>query len=461
MFLLTVQNGLGQRTMLKKRQIMDTLWVTDSIPDTYSLYLPKNFGTDKKWPLLLIFDFEGNKKAISRFVPAAEEEGYVLMAFHVPDSLSLGNTMAKTDKALGKVSKTLPINKSRVYTAGMDSSGRYALLAPFFLKAIKGAIAINASFTNLMSLDFKQPFHFIGIVDKYNHNYTEMISNKKVLDRLKFPNQILLVDRKAEALEVEHLKKAMQIFTLSAMAKGWAKEDSVYVDNAYREDLQKLQSLKAQGKLLLAEQYLGGILSTYDVHKNLDSLKQVQKAIGKDRRFRIMKRQENVARFKESLLRDDYLYFMEEDVRTHNFNNLGWWNYQMGEIDKFMASANDYEEQMGSRLKGYINALAEDNMEFVRSEELIDEDALAFLYMLKTLIEPENFEYYLRIISLSSKNEDYGTALFYMEEALKKGFKDSDRLYGLENTALLRINPKFNKLVATYLKDARYRIIEE
>jgi len=149
---------------------------------------------------------------------------------------------------------------------------------------------------------------------------------------------------------------------------------------------------------------------------------------------------------------------MEEDVYTYNFNNLGWWNHQMGVIDKFISSSKPFEKQMGHRLKGFVNVLAEDNIKIVLSEEVVDEDALAFLYMLKTILEPDNYEFYLQTISLSAKNDDFGTSLFYLEEVLKKGFKDKEKLYSLENTALFRITPEFNELVSKYLDDARYDI---
>ena len=253
----------------------------------------------------------------------------------------------------------------------------------------------------------------------------------------------------------------MQLFTLAAMGKNIVPKDSSYVENAYQQDIHKLDELQKSRKLLLAEQYLGEMMSMYGAHKNLDSLRLVLKDLRKDKLFRAMKRSENAAFLKESLLKEDYQYYMEEDVMNHNFNNLGWWNYQMGEVNKFVSGTDIYEKQMGNRLLGFANALAEDNINFVQSEELVDEDALAFLYMLKTILEPNNFDYYLKIISLSSKNEDFGTALFYLEEALKKGFKDKDKLYSLEDTALFRITPEFNNLVSKYLKDARYDIIEE
>ena len=50
--------------------------------------------------------------------------------------------------------------------------------------------------------------------------------------------------------------------------------------------------------------------------------------------------------------------------------------------------------------------------------------------------------------------------MFYVEEALKLGFKDTKQLDELEHTALLRIDPKYNALMEKYLKTARYQITE-
>lgn len=457
-----LQHGFSQQMVLKKGTILDALPVNDSVPDTFSLYLPTDFTTEKKWPLLLIFDLEGKEKqALSMFVQAAEQEGYVLVAPRILDSVSLSNSMVKAGKVLNKVMSILPIHRGRVYSAGAASSARFANLVPIFIKNVKGVISIGSSIANTDLLNIKRAFHFIGITNKSDYNFTEMLATKKVLDRFRFPNQVLLYEEQKEWPDISYLKRSMQLFTLSAMAKGFVAKDSAYIDKAFNEDVLKANKLKNSQKLLLAEQYLSEMMSIYGAHKNLDSLRQIQKGIRRDQRFKTMRRTENAAFFKESLLKEDYQYYMEEDVITHNFNNLGWWSYQKSEIDKFISGSNSYEKEMGVRLLGYINALTEDNIDIVRSEALIDEDALALLYMLKTILEPQNFEFYLETITLSAKNEDFGTALFYLEEALKNGFKDVDRLYSLEGTALLRITPKFNKLVEQYLKDARYEIIEE
>ena len=68
----------SQQLVLKKGEIVENLSINDSTENTYSIYIPKTFSMEKKWPLMVVLDTEGNEtKALSMFVVAAENEGYV------------------------------------------------------------------------------------------------------------------------------------------------------------------------------------------------------------------------------------------------------------------------------------------------------------------------------------------------------------------------------------------------
>jgi hypothetical protein len=206
---------------------------------------------------------------------------------------------------------------------------------------------------------------------------------------------------------------------------------------------------------------LDEVIAVYRVLKDSDSLKRIKRELNKNKLFKTMTRNENNTLMKESFIKEDYVYYLEEDLATYNYNNLGWWIYQMGELKKYDNSKIEAEREMGKRLLGYVNALIEDNIDIVNSGNQVDQEVLSLLWMLKTITDPTDQSYYLKIISKSAKMEDYGTSLFYLEELLKKGYTDKAELYSLENTALLRITPEFNDIVAKYLKDARYETIEE
>jgi len=225
--------------------------------------------------------------------------------------------------------------------------------------------------------------------------------------------------------------------------------------------MKEIEGLVEVKKMLDAYDMLEQVITIYRPHRNVDSLLELKKELRKDKLFRSQRRTNNAILFKESFIKEDYKFNLLEDISTLNYNNLGWWNYQMGELADYDKKPNPAERQMGKRLKGYLNALIEDNIDIEYAEPTVNTEALSFLWMLKTITDPKNYTYYLNIISDSAFYEDFGTALFYLEELLKNGYKDKSQLYELEHTALLRITPEFNEIVDKYLKDARYDLIEE
>ena len=453
----------AQQLTLKKGIIIDSLTVKDSISETYSLYLPSSFEVSKSWPIVFVFDMQGRgRQALSMFREAAEEQGYILAASNnVRDSMQISKNIIVANRMFNTVFSILPIHKNRIYTGGFSGGGRFSTLVPTFIKGVQGVLACGASIANTEVLTNKNPFHFIGVVGNADYNYTEMLVTEKVLDGMKFPNQLLVFEGGHEWPTTENLAKALEIFTMASMAKGHIPKDTVFVEEKYRKDLGQISRLYTSNKPLLADNLLGEMLEVYRPFKSIDSIKDSRKTLRKSKGFRTQNRNQNTIFFKEGLIKEDYIYFLEEDILSYNYNNLGWWKYQMEELEKFQKSPDILQQQMGKRLEGYVNAMVSDNIDMVNAESPVDGEALNFLWMLKTIIDPKAYDNYLKIISYSAKIDDYGTALFYLEELLKKGYADLAKLYSLENTALLRITPEFNKIVEKYLKEARYDILEE
>ncbi|MGS0524738.1 alpha/beta hydrolase [Zobellia nedashkovskayae] len=455
--------GSAQNITLKKGVIIDSLIVNDTIPETFSLYLPKKFEVSKTWPVVFVFDMNGRgKQSLAMFSAAAEEQGFVLAASNnISDTLSIAKNILITSRMFNTVTTMLPIRKRGIYTSGFSAGGRFSTLIPTFIQGVEGVVACGAAVANFEVLTSRNPFHFIGIVADEDFSYSDMLIVEKVLSRMKFPNQLLVFDGGHEWPKTEDLSSALRLLTMAAMAKGNVTKDEAYVDANYTADLVKVNRLYTANKPVLADNWLEEMSEIYQPFIPLDSIKASRKAIRRSRLFKNQNRTQNALSLKESLIKDEYNYYLEEDILTYNYNNLGWWKYQMEELQKFQKNPEVLQQKMGKRLEGYLKALVSDNVDMLSAEEPIDGEALNFLWMLKTVIEPDNYESYLKIISYTAKTDDYGTALFYLEELLKKGYKNGSELYGLENTALLRITPEFNELVEKYLKGARYTIIEE
>jgi len=461
-FVLTSTAIFSQELRLLRGAISENIIVNDTVNETYSLYLPTNFEVNKVWPVAFVMDLKGKgKAAMSMLVNAAEQEGYVLASSdNMSDSLSISENVLIANRMFNSVFSTIPTEKNRAYTVGFGSGAMFASILPTFIGKLDGVISIGAAIGNVEILNPKKPFQFVGLVNRSDYNFTEMNNSKDLLNKLKFPNELIVFDGERLLPESDLIVNAFRMLTLTSMAKGHIVKNDSLVTSSYNRFLTLANNHLTDQKPLLARYQLLDMEKIFNPFMELDSLKATQKTLKRSTVYRQANRSQNSYFLKESFTKEDYSYYLEEDVISYNYANLGWWNFQMQELDKLDKSANLYERQMSSRLRGYINALVSDNIDFVSAQENVDFEALNLLYMMKTITSPKGFDAYLKVISISSRMEDYGTALFYLEELLKNGYTDKNSLYSLEHTALFRIMPEFNEMVEKYLKSARYDVIE-
>lgn len=452
----------AQELKLKKGAVVDNIKVGDSLPYSFSLLLPSNFTVNKKWPVVFIVDYNNREKQVIRLMASiAEEKGYILAASNnLNDTISISKNILAFTKTFNSVVGMLPIDENQIYTTGFNRAGRLASTIPAFISNIDGVLSYSSTVGNIEIINVKKPYQYIGIVSGYNFNYTEMLANKELLNKLKIPNQLLIEESRNNWPSTNNLATALDLFKMSAMAKGNLAVDSLFINNNYNTTLTTINKLVTANKLKKAKNLIDQTIMVYKPFKKIDSLKDKSNTLRKNKIYKSLKRAENNVWFKEQSLKNDFAYYVEEDAYTHNFNNLGWWAHQTKEIDKFKNSTNQEQQKMGYRLEGYLVALTNDYIDTVLAEKNTDYDALSFLYMLKTIIAPKDYDPYLKIISLSAKNNDFGTSIFYLEELLKNGYTDADKLYNLESTTLLKLTPEYNALIEKYLKKGRYILKE-
>jgi len=474
LFLLMVGVGCSflraQEVLIKKGIVQDSIRVNDSIPETFAIYLPTSYEASGKWPVLFAMDMKGRgKQIIHMFREVAEKEGYIVAASNnIHDSLSIVQNTLVVSRMFNTVYSLFPIHKQRTYTTGLGTGAQFASILPSVIRPIEGVISCGAGIPYKELIDPKNPFLFIGIVGRTDHNFNDLqgdfsttSSSKKILGASKFIDYLLVFEGGEEWPEVSYLQRAVEILSLRSMNKGHLKKDPEYVRSIYNRNFSTLNNL------ILEKDYLGAMYLAQEMMTkfkglvDLDELKKRRKFILREKEYGIQSRKQNRILQKEYFIRSEYDYNLNDDVLTLNYNNLGWWNYQMGEIRKFIKSSDPLEKEMGMRLLGFLNALVEDNIDLERAQNPVNDEALSYLWMVKTISAPNEYQNYLNIISDSAKYEDFGTALFYLEELLKNGYKDKAALYSLEHTALLRITPEFNEIIEKYFEDARYDIIEE
>lgn len=450
----------AQGLALKKGIVMDSLPVNDSIARQIMLYLPQDFDTGQKWPVLFLCDAEGDRNKKLRYLKAAaDKNGYIIASSGaLRDSLSLTDKILTISKTFDELKDLLPLDLDRVYTIGYDTGGQLATIVPSMLRGVNGVLSVASSPGNLDLINPKEPFDYVGVMGRGDYQYIYQLQSEAALDLLKIANYTLYHPEGHQWPDLMYLDLGMQMLTLMGIKRAAIPRDDMVIQSAYTDYQNAILELEQSGQWILAYHYSEQGESLFKALRDTDWFKDRRKSIRKSKLYKNQKREWDAVRVNELMLAGDYMFYLEEDVLSFNLDNLGWWNYQMGKITKYKESDKREEQLLGERLDGYLNALVEEYLELSAQEPNPDYDGLILLNMLKTITAPEDYEHYLQVISLTAKYNDFGTSNYYLEALLKKGYTDADNLYNLPHTGLLRISPEYNALIAQYLGEARYAI---
>ncbi len=148
------------------------------------------------------------------------------------------------------------------------------------------------------------------------------------------------------------------------------------------------------------------------------------------------------------------MYLMEMDILQNNFENIGWWAYELEELQT-MAGKNMASENVALRLTDYADKLSKAYFDQIQESEA-KIDTKVFVSVLRTAIAKKDPEAYLKIIELAGHDGDFETALLYLEDLLKTGYDDMESLYEIEGILDLKLSPEYNNLIREYLGEAKY-----
>ncbi|WP_299213739.1 hypothetical protein [uncultured Aquimarina sp.] len=457
MFLCSGALMYGQSALkLKKGKVIDSLSVPSSEGSYYSIYLPKSFDLNKSWPILFGFDSNNNANNITTlFSKAAEELGFVVVVTNFSKKSSINDKSKYVAFFMEHIFSLFPIQKRRVYVLGIGNDGPLNSLLPLVYKEFNGVIAVGNSYYYNESVKVRRDFSYIGMVGNKNFRYQDFFNTKKYLRRKAITSDVYTYQGNEELPSEDLMVKALTSFTLQDMLKGKIQTDSIWVKNIFKKDFDEVALLKTQGKYVEAYDELTRMRSKYRLFFDVDQLKEEQKVIRKVDSYKKEKRLRSKYHTKEKLLRQTFILSLEEDIELNQYDNLGWWQYRMSELDKLTKNKEKYASTMVLRIKDFLkNVLIDYKKDTVKEEKEIDRKI--FVNILSTIVDKNDFESYRKIISLSAIDQDNTTALFYLEKMLQNGYKELEPLYNIEGTLALRISKEYNNVIKKYLGTSKY-----
>ena len=177
--LAMIVSGAASAQELPRGEIVDDVQCQRDASQRYALYLPSYFNPSRPWPVILTFDGSGRgREGVERYRAAAEKYGYVVAGSNNsrngPWNVGLDAAAAMTADIKGR----FPIDRKRMYTAGMSGGARVAIMVAQNSPAIAGVLASSAGYST--AFHKSERFPFFGTAGTEDFNYREM----RVVDRL-------------------------------------------------------------------------------------------------------------------------------------------------------------------------------------------------------------------------------------------------------------------------------------
>lgn len=439
--------------------------VTDSIPVpgenasvNYAFYAPKDYGPQKSWPVVFVFDPEGRGSAtVNLFRAAAEEQGYVIVSPNLNIKEEPLDTIVSTSVSIMQsVLNNFPVDSSQVFTAGLGEGAQVASAVPLFYEATAGVMAIGNSFVKPDYVKKNNPYMFIGLAGDKDYMVYRIEDFLRFYDDLDFPTDVYYFEGKEDTWpDARVISNAVSGFTLQAIRNGKRKVDENFIRKLFQNEMNYAEQLRRTRKYYTAYEKLDRMEEKYEDYEFEEEIENLMKEIKRNRAFKSQRRDFRQATSFEKEQQDEYEYLLQTDIMTTNYENIGWWAYQIDELNKLKDSENEARSSMAYRLHGYLDFISKNRYKAIQASNA-GINTKIFISVLRTAINKQDPEAYLNIISLSSLDGDYETALLYLEDLLKTGYSDVKTLYNIEGSLGLRLTPEFNRLIKEYLGESKY-----
>ncbi len=394
----------AQELRITKGAITDSLPISGSKDITYSVYVPSNYSNEKSYPTIFVFDPKGRgRNTANLFRTAAEEQRYLIFSLNMDlKSRPIDSIVKIATSMVNTVISNYPVDQSLIYSAGMAEGAQVASALPYIYKNWGGIMAIGNSFVSPKHVNKEQPYMFIGLAGKKDYMIYEMEDYLRFYDNLDFPTDIYYFDGKEDQWpEAVVISNAMTGFTLEAIRKGLRPADENFIRKLYEEEVASVETLRRTRNYYQAYEKLDRMKDKYEDFGLDDEIEDRMKEIKRTDGFKSQRRKFKQATYFEREQQDEYDYLLRADIMTANFKNVGWWAYQVDELEKLKNSNEDAKANVAYRLHGYLDFVTEREFKTILNGNF-PIDAKIFIGVLRTAIKKNDPEAYLKIIEVSS-----------------------------------------------------------
>lgn len=227
---------------------------------TYALYLPSNYTSQRRWPIIYAFDPAARGAApVELLKEAAEKYGYIVAGSNTSRN---GPYQIQTEAANAIWADThqrFAIDDSRVYVTGFSGGARAATAIAISCDCMAGVITHGAGFPGGVAPKPDMKFDYFAAIGAEDFNYTEVVELAEKLDEAGVANRLRRFDGPHRWSPPEVWVEAVEWMELRAMRRNLRPRDAALIAQLTERILASAKAMEAAGD----------VLSAYDAYQQL------------------------------------------------------------------------------------------------------------------------------------------------------------------------------------------------
>jgi len=388
----------------------------------YSLYIPKTYSESKKYPVVYLFDPQGDGKLpVEKYQQLADRFEMILAgSYNSENGLAWDKIQPQIMVMMEDCKSKLSIDKNRIYTSGFSGGSRVASGMAISGDEIKGVIGCGGGFPG-KSKNIGYPFDYYGIVGEEDFNLGEMRQLDMSMNNSGMTHYISEVKGGHQWPDSQEMQTAFLWLKMNAMRKNAFPKNQSLIDSLANAGLSEINQKKKKNENYEALVACKKWISILKDLTSVDSFKSEGNALFQSESVKARLAKVTIIEEKEmELTRKFWSAFEKEDIQ--------WWKSNYSNL--LTLSQNNTlpqeERNMYKRLKGFLGLAA---FSFSNSAiQQTDYEKALKLLKIYELVEPENSEHAYLHAKVYAAKGNWKLAQSSLKKAVSLGFADTLRV---------------------------------
>lgn len=260
---------------------------------SYALYLPSKYTTEKKWPIVYSFDpFARGKEAVELFREGAEQYGYILAGSNNSRNGSWKDEAKAADAMFRDTQERFSVDERMIYFRGLSGGARVAAQIALLCKCAAGVFLNGAGFDAATAPASGPAFAVFATTGTEDFNYPEVVQMDEKLAAA-YPHWLRIYEGPHQWAPKEVATEALAWFRIVALGRSVAPRDEEFLGAEVKREKGRAESLESGKDWFAAWREYRQAAATFDSVHSGEAFQSRSVELGRNKAVREGMKREN------------------------------------------------------------------------------------------------------------------------------------------------------------------------